>query len=137
MHVRGANEDRETLEETATFIRKLNADKSHITVPIRPPAEEGVKRPEDEKLALAYAVFTDKLGEVSMITGKELGRFGSTGKLEQDLLSTCSVHPMREDSVRELVERRNGSLDKVDEMVRRGSLKVVEYGGTRFYITSG
>ncbi len=135
MLVKGANDDKDTLEETSSFIKELNVEKPHITVPIRPPAEAGVTRPDDEKLALAYAVFTDKLGEFSMITGKEEGRFGSTGKLEQDLLSTCSVHPMREDSVRELVERREGSFDKVDEMVRRGSLKVVEYGGTRFYIT--
>lgn len=136
MLVKEVNDKKETLEETASFIKKLNADRPHITVPIRPPAEAGVTRPDDETLALSYGIFSNILGEVSIITGKEEGRFGSTGKLEQDLLSTCSVHPMREDSVRELVERRNGSFDKVDEMVRRGSLKVVEYGGTRFYITS-
>jgi wyosine [tRNA(Phe)-imidazoG37] synthetase (radical SAM superfamily) len=132
----GVNDDLQSLEMTASFIRSLDAERQHITVPIRPPAEDYVKLPDDEKLALAYAVFTGELNEVSMVTGKEEGSFGSTGELERDLLSTCSVHPMREDSVIELLRKRNGSFRKVQDLVDGGDLKLVEYGGFRFYITS-
>lgn len=135
MLVRGINDGEENLERTGDFIKDLDADQHHITVPIRPPAESDVMIPDDTSLSKVYAIYSERLDNVTMTTGKEAGRFGSTGELAIDILSTCAVHPMREDSIRELVSRSGGVMDTVDDLVREGRLKVTEYRGVNFYLT--
>ena len=124
------------LQRNVEFLSELDAENHHITVPIRPPAEEWVKMPDQEDLALAYAVYSSQLDDVTTVSMQEEGAFGSSGDLVSDILSTCAVHPMREDSVEELVSRSGGHMKDVEDLVDDGRLRVIEYRGTRFYLTS-
>mgnify|MGYP002066707616 CR=1 FL=1 len=76
------------------------------------------------------AFYPSKLAPWSRyLTGNE----GDPGDLEGDLIATCSVHPMREDSVMELVRRTGGTMYEVNKMVKDGKLEISSYRGTRFY----
>ena len=133
MLVKGINDNLDTIERTVEFLEDLDAESNFISVPIRPPAEEWVEIPDREKLDDAYMVFSRSLDNVTLMAGNESGYFGSTGDVERDLLAICSVHPMREDSVMELVRRSGGTMYEVNRLVREGELEVASYRGTRFF----
>lgn len=133
MLVKGVNDDLDSIERTVEFLEDLDAEANHVTVPVRPPAEDWVSIPDRETLEDAYMIFSRSLDNVSMVTGNEKGDFGSSGDLERDLIATCSVHPMREDSVMELVRRTGGSMYEVNKLVRDGKLEIASYRGTRFF----
>lgn len=135
MLVKGVNDNERDLEGTVKFLNTLNAGSHHITAPIRPPAECDVEIPDEKTFDMAYMAFSRDLDNVSMITGKETGSFGSTGDLKMDLIATCRVHPMREESVLDMVKRSGGSLKDVEDLVNNGDLMVRGYRGTRFFRT--
>ncbi|NJF24462.1 radical SAM protein [Thermococcus sp. Bubb.Bath] len=120
----------------AEFLRELKPDKAYIAVPTRPPAESWVKPAKEELINHAYQVFSEVLGEehVEYLIGYEGNAFAFTGNVEEDLLSITSVHPMREDAVKEFLKKANADWSVVEKLLKEGELIELEYNGKKFYM---
>ncbi len=134
MLIAGYNDQKEHIEKLADFIGKLHPSKSYISIPTRPPAEKGIEGTTEEILNLAYQMFSEEGIDVELLTGFEGYNFSISKDVEKEILSIASVHPLREDILKELLDKTNKSWDIVEKLVADGKLKVVRYGGKNFYI---
>lgn len=134
MLIKGINDSKEEIEMLGDFIAGLHPEKSFITSPVRPPAENWVKKPSENSLNYAYQHFKNKSIPVEILTGHEEPHFVSTGDLERDLLNITTVHPMREESLEEFLSNGNKSWDLVKKLINEGKLVEVGYRGDKFYI---
>ena len=68
------------------------------------------------------------------ITGDETEEgFFFTEDIADDIISIASVHPIREDIIENLLEKRNANRSVISELLDRGSLIEYTYEGKKFY----
>ena len=134
MLVSGINDSPEHLERLAEFIAALSPKIAYLAIPTRPPAEDWVRPPSEEGLNRAFQILSEYLPQVEYLIGYEGNAFSSTGDVEQDLLSITSVHPMREDAVREFLARAGADWAVVEQLLAAGKLREASYRGRRFYL---
>ncbi|WP_394295136.1 hypothetical protein [Thermococcus onnurineus] len=58
--------------------------------------------------------------------------FAFPGNVEEDILSITTVHPMREEAVRELLRKAHADWSVVEELLRRSLLIELDYNGKKF-----
>ncbi len=134
MLVKGLNDGVEEAARVADFLGELNPDKAYLAIPTRPPAEPWVELPDEEAINRAYQIFADGLGHVEYLIGYEGNAFASTGRIEEDLLSITSVHPMREDGVRLLLSKSGSDWSAIETMIEEEKLLELQYRGKRFFM---
>ena len=134
MLIKDINDEEKEARKVASFIKELNPDVSYLAIPTRPPAEEWAQPTTEARLARNYEIFNKILDKVEYLIGYEGDEFASTGDVKDDLLSITSVHPMREEGVRELLKRRDSEWFLVQGLLDDEKLKEVDYDGNKFYI---
>jgi len=134
MLVQGINDSEEQLSAVADFVVKLRPRTHYLAVPTRPPAERWVAPPDEETLNRAYQIFAERMARVELLVEYEGTEFTSTGSVEHDLLGVTSVHPMREDAVRALLERTGAQWSVVQKLIDRGLLRETKYRARRFLV---
>jgi len=134
MLLQGHNDDINEIAKVSDFIAQIKPDKSYIAIPTRPPAEKYVVPPTEKVLNLAYQVFREKSIPTEYLIGYEGNAFAFTGNVEDDLLSITSVHPMREDGVREFLTKANADWGIIKHLKRKKKLVEVKYNDKKFYI---
>ncbi|HEC95323.1 MAG TPA: radical SAM protein [Thermoplasmatales archaeon] len=134
MLVDGINIEDKHMEELAEFIARLKPNKSYLSIPLRPPAEKWVRIPGEETVNKAYNVFKEKGIEVEYLIGYEEDSFASTGNIKEDILSITAVHPMREESVKKLVEKAGADWRVVEKLIDEKKIVEVTYRNKRFYM---
>ncbi|KPU62940.1 hypothetical protein EP1X_06150 [Thermococcus sp. EP1] len=125
---------RDEFERIAEFLKELKPDVAYISIPTRPPTEKWVKPPKEEIINQAFQTFAKVVDRVEYLIGYEGNAFTFTGNIEEDLLSITSVHPMREDGVKELLKKANVDWGIVEKLLNTGKLIELEYEGKRFYM---
>lgn len=95
---------------------------------------QSVRAPEEAALNLVYQIISQQLARVELITGYEGNAFASTGDITEDLLSITSVHPMREEAVRELLSKTGAGRRLVEKLLDQHQLVQTEHEGRRFYV---
>jgi len=134
MLVNNINNDKKSLTHTAEFIKKIHPSISYLSVPTRPPSAKWVIAPKEQEVNQAYQVFADILSKVELLTGYEGNEFAYTGNIEEDILSITSVHPMREDAVKEYLKKANGKYSVIEKLINENKIIVSEYNNNRFYL---
>ncbi len=135
MLVSRVNDGFDNLKGLAEFISHLGVDKSFISIPIRPPAEKTVYPPTKDIIDEAYHLFIDEGVDVEYLTSYENDdEFILPGDIRMEILSVTSVHPIREDTLRKLVEERNIDWGIVEKLVDEEEIIEVVYRGKKFYI---
>jgi len=134
MLVEGLNDGAQALNDLAHFLERLQPEIAYLSVPTRPPAEEGVRVPDEAVITRAWGILSDSLETVECLTGSEGDAFFSTGRIEEDLLSITSVHPMRLESVRALLAQSDADWSVVQDLVDQGHLVQTEFGGETFFV---
>ena len=134
MLLKGMNDSAEEIRKIADFLQLLKPTKSYISIPTRPPAVKGILPASDEALNIAYQIFTQNVDNVEYIIGYEGNEFGFSGNVEEDLLDITSVHPMREEAVREYLKKAGADWNVITDLIQRGSLVELEYQGKNFYM---
>lgn len=135
MLVEGVNDHEACIEKIAEHLSLIGPSKAYLLVPTRPPAECGIKRASQDSLSNAVRIIRSISGtDVECITGdeKEEGFF-FTESVVDDLLSIASVHPIREDIVDELLEKRKADKAIIMRLVEQGRLIEYVYEGKKFY----
>jgi len=133
MLIDGVNDGDEEIENIASFVHGLSPRKSYISIPTRPPAED-VKPSPEQKINAAYQIFKGKKINVEYLIGYEGNDFAFTGNVEEELLGIMSVHPMRENAVKEFLEKANAGWDVVEKLLKENKLIETEYQGNKFYM---
>lgn len=134
MLVRGVNEDPGQLAEVAAFVSQLDPSVAYLSIPTRPPAEDWVQVPADEGLTQAYQILSERLDNVEYLIAYEGDEFAFTGRVEEDLLSITSVHPMRRDAVQAFLSKAEKDWSVVERLLHEGLLAETQYSGATFYI---
>jgi len=124
------------LDAIADFLAEVRLNKAYIAIPTRPPAEGWVKPAKEELINKAFQTFTEKLGQekVEYLIGYEGNAFAFTGNVEEDLLSITSVHPMREEAVKEFMKKAESDWSVVCKMINEGKMIELEYEKHRYYM---
>jgi len=124
------------LEKISDFLSELKPYKAYIAIPTRPPAEKWVRPADEESVNRAFQFFSKKLGDnaVEYLIGYEGNAFVFTGNVEEDLLSVTSVHPMREEGVRELLKKANASWRVIEKLMDEEKIIELEYEDHRYYM---
>jgi len=124
------------LDRIADFLAEVRLNKAYIAIPTRPPAEAWVKPAKEEVINRAFQTFAEKLGQekVEYLIGYEGNAFAFTGNIEEDLLSITSVHPMREEGVKEFLKKAEADWSVVGKLINNGKLIKLEYEKHRYYM---
>lgn len=134
MLVKGINDNADCVRKIAEFLQTLSAKVSYLSVPTRPPAEPWVEAPDEEFLNEAYQIFVENGLVAEYLIGYEGNQFAFTGKVEEDLLSITSVHPMREDAVNAFLEKAGADAMVIEKLIDEKKLVTLEYNGRRFFL---
>lgn len=132
--VHRTNDYEEDVEATADFLVKLKPETAYLSIPTRPPSEDWVRAPSEEALNRAYQIFSSRLDNVECLLGSEGNEFAFTGDVKEDILSITAVHPMREEAVRDLLERAGAEWSVVENMLANGLLVETTHDGGKFYL---
>lgn len=134
MLVRNENDSEADLELLGRFLARLKPARAYLSLPTRPPAERWVAIPEEDRLNRAYQVLHGSGIEVELLAEYEGTAFSSLGNVALDLLAITSVHPMREDAVRALLERAGCDWSIIVKLLAAGQLVESEYQGEKYYL---
>lgn len=134
MMVEGVNDNPAQISLTASFIASLHPAMSFISIPIRPPAIKSVKAPAEEILVSAWQTYSHLGIPTEMLAGFEGTETGFTGNAYDDILNISAVHPIREDTLAQLLNHDNAGMNVVQSLIRQGLIKEVPFNGKNFYI---
>jgi len=134
MIVRGLNDSDQAAQDLTGFLGKLCPAVAYLSVPTRPPAEKHIHPPGETTLNRIYQMVSRKVNNLELLTGYEGNAFASTGNVTEDLLSITSVHPMREEAVRELLDKTGSHWHVVEQLIADEQLKETAYEGKKFYM---
>jgi len=134
MLVKDINDNSQHIKEVAKFLAKLKPSRSYLSLPIRPPADSWVQFPSEEVVNQSYNLFKEKINQVEFLIGYEGNAFAFTGEVEEDILSITSVHPMREDALKDFLGRANSDWSTILKLINKGQLVETDYKGNKFYI---
>jgi wyosine [tRNA(Phe)-imidazoG37] synthetase (radical SAM superfamily) len=134
MLIKNINDDSQYIKKVANFLAQLKPSRSYLSLPIRPPADSQVQPPSEEVVNRSYNLFKEKIKQVECLIGYEGNAFAFTGDVEEDLLSITSVHPMREEALRDFLKRAKSDWSAINRLIAQGKLVESEYEGHKFYI---
>jgi wyosine [tRNA(Phe)-imidazoG37] synthetase (radical SAM superfamily) len=134
MLVAGVNDADAQLKATAKLVASLKPAIAYLAVPTRPPAESFVRPPSPETLLMATNIYRAEIPRVEYLVGHEGNAFAASGDVVADLLSITAVHPLRDDSVDELLRKNHADMANVRGLVEGGELNEAVYQGHRYYI---
>ena len=134
MLIKNINDNSQHIERVADFLAQLKPNRSYLSLPIRPPADRWVQAPPEEVVNRSYNLFKGKINQVECLIGYEGNAFAFTGKAEEDILSITSVHPMREEALKDFLKRAKSDWSVIDRLIKQGQLVESEYKGHKFYI---
>jgi wyosine [tRNA(Phe)-imidazoG37] synthetase (radical SAM superfamily) len=134
MIVAGINDKEHLLEETAKKISEINPSTAYLSVPTRPPAEKFVHSPDESTLNKAFQIFSARGLNTELIIGFEGTNTGYTGNAREDIVNICSVHPIREDTMQELLKKNRTDRTTLDDLLEEGKIKELSYNGKTFYL---
>ena len=124
-------------ERIAEFLGELNKlDKAYVAIPTRPPTEKWVKPAKEQVINAAFQIFSEKLGSdrVEYLIGYEGNAFSFAGNVKEDLLSIMAVHPMREEAIKEFLEKADANWQVIEDLLHKGEVVRLEYEGNIYYM---
>ena len=134
MLVKDINDSDGHITEVADFLAQVKPAKAYISIPTRPPAEKWVQPPGEETINRAYQILNRRIEGVEYLIGYEGNTFAFTGNVEEDLLDMTSVHPMREEAVKNFLARAKADWVIIDKLIQQGKLIELGYEGKQFYM---
>jgi len=134
MLVSGVNDSHENLSATAGIISKINPLKAYLSIPTRPPAVKSVRPADTDKLNMAWQILNDLKVDTEFLTGFEGNQTGFTGNIYSDILNITAVHPLREDSMLNLLQNDNADFQVVQSLLKQRLIRSENYNGNRYYL---
>jgi len=130
------NDSEFLVSKTASFISALKPATAFLSVPIRPPAVKGIKPPSSKVLFESLRIFESHGIKTQFLNLFEGTETGTTGNVIDDILNITAVHPLREDTVRELLRKNNSTEAIITSLISQGLIEKKEYDGKYYYVRS-
>lgn len=134
MLVKGVNDSHEITEQTSQLVAQINPDTAYISIPTRPPAISSVEAPDEPVITEAFHIFSEKGINTELILGFEGTNTGYTGNAIEDIINICTVHPIREDTMQELLRKDKADPTILTTLIHGKYIQQVSYGANTFYI---
>jgi wyosine [tRNA(Phe)-imidazoG37] synthetase (radical SAM superfamily) len=134
MLIKDINDSDSDLTDTAQHIATFMPETAYIAVPTRPPAYKEAISSDENVVNRAYHIFREYIGKVELLTGYEGNAFSSTGDFREDILSITAVHPMREDAIRELLNKTGEEFGVVTRLIEDNLIKKLDYNANTYYL---
>ena len=134
MLLAGVNDDPQSIVEVSDFLSTLSPNTAYLAAPIRPPAQHDVRAPSEAVIVQAYDIMSERVKRVEYLIGYEGDSFAVSGDPKRDLLAITAVHPMREEAVRQFLDKAGCDWSLIQELVTQGEIKQVQFAGHRFYV---
>jgi len=134
MLVKKINDSVPQLQSLAGMVKLLDPEKAYLSVPIRPPADVKVKIPDEEKINEAWQIFNNKQIQTELLINFEGSNTGFTGNAFEDILNITAVHPLRKESVTELLHHDNADYSVINSLLHQQLIKAVLYNNKWYYI---
>ncbi|MBW1896046.1 MAG: radical SAM protein [Deltaproteobacteria bacterium] len=134
MLINEINDREDDIREVGNYLTRLKPDKTYLSIPTRPPAEDWVSASKEKVINRSYQILNDMNVNVEYLIGYEGNEFAFTGDVKEGLLSITSVHPMRSDAVNEYLSKANSDWRVIDSLIREGELVQVTYNDNIFYM---
>jgi wyosine [tRNA(Phe)-imidazoG37] synthetase (radical SAM superfamily) len=134
MMVQNFNDSEKQIGQTAHFIAGLDPETAYLSIPTRPPAIKEIKFIAEENLTRAWQTFRDLGIKTELLTGFEGTDAGFTGNAFEDILNITAVHPLREDTMKELLEKENAEMLVLDSLIFQGLIKEIKHEGMTYYL---
>ncbi|MFX1453624.1 MAG: radical SAM protein, partial [Promethearchaeota archaeon] len=134
MLIKDINDNINEINKIANFLKELKPEISYISIPIRPPAEKWAISANEDSLNKIYQIIHEKSIAVEYLIGYEGNAFTLTGNIEEDLLSITSVHPMREDAIREFLKKGKSNWSIIENLLRENKIIKLKYQSNYFYM---
>ncbi|NCB70035.1 MAG: radical SAM protein [Bacteroidia bacterium] len=134
MLVKDVNDKVEDLENTVKLVNMVMPSVAYISIPTRPPAVKTVLAADNEIINYAYQLFTENGLKTELILGFEGTDTGFTGNAAEDIINMCSVHPIREDTMQEILRKDNADNTLLDTLVFNNYILKLNYNSKNFYL---
>ncbi len=134
MLVKGVNDGLADLIQTADLIGQINPSVAYISIPTRPPAIHTVLPADADLINEAYQIFSEKGINTELILGFEGTNTGYTGNAIEDIVNICTVHPIREDTLMEIMRKDCADQTILDTLIKGKYIKQVKYKSDNYYI---
>lgn len=134
MLIRGLNDNAIILDPIIHYLNNLNTFVSYFSIPTRPPAESWVKPPDHSFLQDFLLTTPRQLPSMDILFEAETDDFQSTGDLANDILAITSVHPLREEALKQMVNTSGLGWTIVDSLINNQRLLRVQYQSGVFYL---
>jgi wyosine [tRNA(Phe)-imidazoG37] synthetase (radical SAM superfamily) len=134
MFIEGLNDEMNDVSRLAELIQEINPSKAYLSVPTRPPAEKWVKPPDPEKLSIIWQHFNSLGINTEYLTGFEGTNTGWTGNIYDDILNITAVHPLREDTLNNLLMRNNADHQVIESLIKQRLIRQAVFGGKKYFL---
>ena len=134
MLVGGLNDSDREANAAAVFIADLRPHTAYLALPLRPPAEDWVHPPSEERLMAVYHIFKEHIPQVEMMMDLPETNLPSSGEPVQALLNTLQVHPLGKKEVKKYLHGHQLGWGVMDDLIRQGNIKSIPIRGTEFFI---
>lgn len=134
MLVNALNDKEEMLTQTAKLVSLIQPAVAYISIPTRPPAIKTVVSPDGDIINKAYQIFREANIETDLIIGFEGTDTGFTGNAFEDIVNICSVHPIREDTMDELLMKNKADITTLSTLLHNNLIQQVEYKSNKYFI---
>lgn len=136
MLIKDFNDSPSEINQIACFVKTLKPGTAYLSIPIRPPAVKEVKSVTEKTLAMAWEIFVEQGIKTELLNGFEGTDTGYTGNAFEDILNITAVHPLREDSIMELIKKEKAEISILYSLMSQGLIKGVEHDGKKYYMRS-
>jgi wyosine [tRNA(Phe)-imidazoG37] synthetase (radical SAM superfamily) len=134
MIIKGLNDSAEIFSNLAELIKTVNPYIAYLAIPIRPPSVKTAIPPDTEMMNMAWQIFNKSGIKTEFLTGFEGIETGFTGNIYEDILNTTAVHPLREDSLINLLKHDNADYEVVKSLIKQRLIQITVYNGKKFYL---
>jgi wyosine [tRNA(Phe)-imidazoG37] synthetase (radical SAM superfamily) len=134
MLIDGINDSVNNITNVSELIKRINPRKAYLAIPTRPPSEESVNPPDSEKLNMAWQIFNNNCINTEFLTGFEGSDTGFTGNIYDDILNITAVHPLRQDSIINLLRNDNADFSVVKSLIKQRLIRSTIYNGNKYYL---
>jgi len=132
MLLKDINDGPETLKKIKIFLENISPNRIYINVPIRPPAEHWVKKPDKQSMERCKEI----MGDIHNISFPEEGQFFISGSdLETEILSIIERHPMRHNQILKTFSNfsKKSLLKTLNKLEKEGKIAKKKYEDVIFW----
>jgi wyosine [tRNA(Phe)-imidazoG37] synthetase (radical SAM superfamily) len=136
MLVKNINDTIDEVGKIGRYLQTLRRRRSYFGIPVRPPARSFAVGPDpDVRLSLSRFI-GETLIDAELLFTPEGSEFEATGDVDHEILAIITVHPMSEEAIENLLERKGVARDRLRDLVVKNMLRPVQFEGKTFYTTN-